>query len=113
MARALVILDGNGPLPLRATFQSPTDGDVVFAISGTAWTQNAASLIGCTLTLDGQLIGKPAICFANQNANHQALRTTFILYSGLKSGDHAIVVQALNGQTVTDINDYFQVVMFY
>jgi hypothetical protein len=112
MANALVIFDGNGPLPQKATFNSPTDGSVVFAISGTAWTQNAATLLGFDLLVDGNDVGQ-AMCFANNNASHQAMRTTFIPYSGLTIGDHTITITPSNAATVTDTNDYFQVVLFY
>ena len=112
MADALVIFDGNGALPQKATFQSPTNGDVVFVISGTAWTQNAATLLGIDLFLDGNAIGG-AVGYANNNANHQALRSTFIEYSGLTIGEHTITLAPSNPSTVTDVNDYYQVVMFY
>ena len=54
MANALVIFDGNGPLPQTATFKSPTDGPVVFAVSGTARAASAPILTGINLLLDGQ-----------------------------------------------------------
>ena len=112
MADALVIFDGSGPLPQKATFSSPTDGDVMFAISGTAWTQSAPTMTGITVTLDGNPIGS-STCFANENASHQAMRTTFIPFSGMTVDTHAITIQAANGNTATDFNDTFQVVMFY
>lgn len=33
--RALVICDTNGSLPVTASFDSPTDGDMVFVLTGT------------------------------------------------------------------------------
>ena len=113
MADALVIFDGNGPLPQTATFNSPTDGPVVFAVSGTARTESAPILIGINLLMDGSGIGTPAMCWANQNDNHQALRTTFIPYDSLTFGEHTIELENAYGNTITDINDYFQVTLLY
>lgn len=113
MANALVIFDGNGALPQKGTFQSPTDGHVIFVISGTAWTSSAPTMLGIDVLLDGNIIGKPALCFANDNSLHMAMRPTFIPFTGLTIGQHAITIATANGNTVTDINDYYQVVMLY
>ena len=113
MANALVIFDGAGPLPQSATFNAPSDAPVVFVLSGTAWTQSAPSLIGISQSLDGIVIGNPAICWANQDANHQAMRTTFIPYNGLSFGQHTIELTNAYSNTITDVNDYFQVTLLY
>ena len=113
MPSVMVIFDGAGPLPQTATFKAPLDGPAVFVLSGTAWTQSAATLTEINLSLDGSVIGKPAMCFANQNANHQALRTTFIEVDNLTYDNHTIEISNGNGDTITDQNDYFQVVLLY
>jgi hypothetical protein len=113
MADALVIFDGAGPLPQSATFNAPADGPVVFVLSGTAWTQNAAGLIGISLSLDGTVIGNPAMCWANLNANHQAMRTTYIPVDFLSFGQHTIELTNAYSNTITDVNDYFQVTLLY
>ncbi len=111
---ALIIYDGAGPLPQQATFDAPLDGPAVFVLSGTATTQeNAACLTGITLSLDGSQIGSPAMCWANQNNNHTAMRTTFIDVDDLTEGEHTIEINAANSETNTDVNDYFQVVLLY
>jgi hypothetical protein len=113
MAEALVIFDGTGPLPQSAIFNSPTDGPVVFVLSGTARTESAAVLIGINLVLDGYDIGDPAMCWANQNDNHQAMRTTFIPFDGLTIGEHTVELVNAFENTITDENDYMQVTMLY
>ena len=110
MADALVIFDGSGSLPQKTTFQAPGDGNFVFVLSGTAWTENGPTTLAIDLLLDGEPIGQ-AMCYANQNSSHQVLRTTFIPYSELSYGEHTITLQAGNGYTVTDVNDYYQVVL--
>lgn len=113
MADAIVLLDTAGPLTVSTTFNAPADGPVIFVLSGTAWTQNAGVLIGINLELDGQPIGNMAMCWANQSANHQAMRTTFIPFDNLTFGEHTIEVVNANSETITDVNDYVQVTLLY
>jgi hypothetical protein len=84
----------------------------MFVLSGTAWTQNAPCLVGINLLLDGQVIGE-AMCFANQSANHQALRSTFIIFDNMTIGEHSIAIGPANTNTVIDQNDYFQVTLIF
>jgi hypothetical protein len=110
---ALVIFDGAGPLPVSAKFNSPLDGPVTFVLTGTAWTQTAGSLIGLDLVLDGNGIGNSAMCYANNSADHMAMRTTFIEVDNLSYGPHTIEIIGAYSDTVTDFNDYFQVTMLF
>lgn len=113
MANAKVIFDGPGPLPQTAAFNAPSDGPVIFVLSGTARTESAAVLIGINLSLDGNQIGSTAMCWANQNNNHQAMRTTFIPFDSLSFGEHTIEITNAYSNTITDVNDYFQVTLLY
>ena len=113
MPKTLIIYDGAGPLPQSVTFQSPVDGSATFILSGTARTGSAAILLGISLTLDGSVIGNPAMCWANQNDVHMVMRTTFIPVDYLKYGSHQIEITNANSATITDVNDYFQVVLLY
>ena len=113
MADALVIYDGPGPLPVSVDFESPTDGSAVFVLSGTGLTASSPVLIGISLNLDGTGIGKDAVCWANQNNNHQTMRTTFIPYDDLSIGNHTIEIANATADTITDQNDYFQVTLLY
>lgn len=110
---ALVIFDGAGPLPVTAKFDSPLDGPAVFVLTATAWTQSAPILTGVYLVLDGNAIGSAAMCFANQNAVHLAMRPTFIDVADLSYGSHTIEIVNASGDTITDQNDYFQVTLLY
>lgn len=113
MPNSTVLFDGPGPLPVKAVFQAPTDGPVAFVVTGTAYTNSAANAIGIQLYLDGSLLGEPALCWANENNNHQAVRMTFTPYEGLSEGDHTIQVAIALDPTVTDVNDNFQVTLLY
>ena len=110
---ALIIYDGPGPLPVTTTFESPLDGPAVLVLTGTARTENAAGLTGIALVLDGDTIGNTAMCWANQNNNHIAMRPTFINVDNLAYGEHTIEIVNAYGITVTDENDYFQVTLLY
>jgi hypothetical protein len=113
MVNAMILLDVQGPFPASTTFEAPADGSVMFALSGTAWTQQAGCEIGLNLVLDGYDIGSPAMCWANQSGVHQAMRVTFIPFDNLTSGSHTIEVVPAFGTTITDTNDYVQVALFY
>lgn len=109
---AMVIYYGAGPLPQSTSFNSPADIPAMFVLSGTTTTESAAVLTGITLSLDGTQIGNPALCWANQNNNHMAMMPTYIPVD-LTFGNHTIEINVLNGNTVTDVNDVFQVVLLY
>ena len=110
--QALVIYDGPGPLPVSATFESPTNTGVVFTLTGTARSDVAPNLTGIVLVLDGESIGSAAVCWANQNNNHIAMRPSIIPSNGISIGTHTIEIITY-GATITDVNDYFQVTMLY
>lgn len=107
---ALIIFDGAGPLPQTVKFNSPVEGPATFVLSATARTTSAAILTGVSLSLDGNVIGT-AMCWANQNDNHIAMRTTFIPVEYLSYDTHTIELTNAYGVTITDVNDYFQVTL--
>ena len=113
MVNAMVLLDTNGPLPVKATFNSPVEGSVMFVLTATAWTETDNTLVMVTLALDDAEIGNSSMCFSNGSYSHMALRPTFIPYDSLTIGEHTIYVDAGNSNAIGDLNDYFQVTMFY
>jgi hypothetical protein len=109
---ALVIIDTAGPLPQSATFQSPLEGPATFVLTATARTESSPILTGVSLSLDGKVIGT-AMCWANQNNNHIAMRSTFIPVERLSYAEHTIELTNAYSGTITDVNDYFQVTLLY
>jgi hypothetical protein len=109
---SLVILDTAGPLPTAVKFNSPLEGPATFVLTATARTDSAAILTGVSLSLDGNVIGT-AMCWANQNNNHMAMRTTFIPVEYLSYDTHTIELTNAYSGTITDVNDYFQVTLLY
>ena len=116
MVEAMILLDASGPLPLKATFQAPADGSVMFVLSGTGYTPFQPATIGVTLSLDGTVIGKAtcwaATSYAVNPPAHWAMRTSFISVNNLSFGEHTITVSAMQN-TIGDNLDTFQVTLFY
>jgi hypothetical protein len=105
-----ILISGVGPLPLSNTFKAPSDGDVIFYLSGSAWSQTAGG-ISIELLLDGKVIGK-SVGFTNETASHKTLVPVFIPAS-LTYDMHTVEIQVAGNTTVTDLNDNFQVVLIY
>lgn len=110
MALIQTLISSAGPLPLSATFESQADVEVVFYVSGSAWSQNEGQL-SIQLLLDGNPVGE-AIGFTNEGSSHKALVPVF-LSSGMTLGSHTITLEVGNGNTITDLNDNFQVSLIY
>ncbi len=104
-----------GPLPITISFTAPTDGPSCIVVSGSVWTQTANQTIGIEVSLDGQTIGSASI-FSNAPATHRAVVPTYIPVT-LSVGDppppHKLVLSAATPATISDLNDFFDVVLEY
>ena len=108
----LQIMNGvKGPLPQKVQFNSQTDGPAYLTLAGSAWSPTANVTIGVVLQLDGTAVGS-AVIFSNQPSEHRALIPVQIPVQ-LTSGAHTVTLVPLNGQTTTDVNDYFYVSLIY
>ena len=105
-----MLILGVGPLPLSNTFKAQGDGDVVFYLSGSAWSQQVG-LMSIQLLLDGKVIGQ-SVGWTNETASHKTLVPVFIPAS-LTYDNHTVELQIGNNQTITDLNDNFQVLVIY
>jgi hypothetical protein len=112
MATSISLITQVGPLPLPATFNSEIEGDVLFFVSGSAWSQTAGSVLSILLILDGTVIGSIS-GFTNESASHKTLVPAFIA-AQLTYGPHTIVLEADPATTtVSDLNDNFHVSLIY
>ena len=68
----LSILNSPGPLPLKATFQAPTDGPVSFAVSGSVSSTTAGQMVGVQVLFDRGVAGTCSV-FCNAANSHQTL----------------------------------------
>ena len=109
MSATIIASNIAGPLPIAVTFQAPLDGPATFQFSGTAWSTTANVLIGVQVLLDGVVIGTAQL-YSNSTSEHKTLPTQ-VMDAVLQSGQHKIVFQALNANTITDGNDNFSLAL--
>jgi hypothetical protein len=109
MAITQTLVDGIGPLPLTANFNAEGDGVVTFFVAGSGWAGSAGK-IGMNVLLDGELLGV-CVGFTNEGTSHKTFVPIF-LPAKLAFGPHTLELQAFPG-TNTDINDQFNVTLFY
>jgi len=90
---------------LQAGYTSSGGTLLIFA-GGSAWTRTLWSTIGANVVVDGSSVGSIKLA-TNEVNSHKALVSNVIVAPGLPAGQHTIQLVALDGNTVTDANDYF------
>ncbi len=100
-----------GPLPIKVSFNSPTDGPATIYVAGSVWAPNAGQTIGISVNLDGQVIGSSQI-FSNGPTTHRATVPTFIPVT-LTLGSHTLTISNENASTTSDLNDFFEAMLLY
>ncbi len=111
MAVQIILNQQKGPLPLTASFNAPTDSPSCLVVSGSVWTQSANQTIGIEVSLDGKPIGSASI-YSNLASTHRAVVPTYIPLQ-LSFGQQKVVLSAATSATVSDLNDFFDVVLEY
>ena len=106
-----VIIQQAGPLPIKATFQALGDFPMYLEVNGSVWSQSVNVVIGIGVDLDGQNVGHAKI-FSNGNATHRAVVPAYIPVK-LSQGPHTITLSAATTQTLSDLNDFYTVVIHY
>ena len=64
MAVQVIISQQKGPLPVKATFNSPSSAPMYLEVTGSVWTTTANQLIGIGVKIDDQAIGSAQV-FSN------------------------------------------------
>ena len=105
-----IIIDQAGPLPIKTTVEWPSTNTVIVAVSGSAFAQNAATMLTVKLSINDTT--ETVQVFANQASTHLALPTGFFARNG-QFGQVAVGLSAGDGNTLTDQNDHFQVALIY
>jgi hypothetical protein len=106
----IILNQQKGPLPIAVSFNAPTDGPSCLVVSGSVWTQSANHMIGIEVSLDTKPIASASI-YSNAPSTHRAVVPTYIPLT-LTFGKHEIFLGATPG-TVSDSNDFFDVVLEY
>ena len=112
MAVQVILNQKKGPLPLTVSLNALSDGPSCLVVYGSVWTQTAGQTIGIEVSLDAKAVGTASI-FSNLQATHRAVVPTYIPVT-LKFGPHQLSLSAAPGSTtISDINDFFTVVLEY
>ncbi|MCB0713262.1 MAG: hypothetical protein KDD67_13100 [Ignavibacteriae bacterium] len=109
MAQVQVVINQVGPLPITQTFTSEIDMEAMLFVSGSVWSNDANQMIGIEVLLDGEALGAAEI-FSNGATTHRAVVPQYIPIN-LTIGDHTITLQASTGETVSDYNDFYRVLV--
>jgi hypothetical protein len=111
----LVILQASGPLPVTASFTPPTDSPSMLMVSGTVWTTSANGFNGVNVAVNGVQIGTVGL-FINPTDTHMAMPATLLpidLSSATPNSPMTITLSAATSTTTSDVNDFYQVSLFY
>ena len=106
-----VIVDQQGPLPIKATFNSLTDEPVYLEVNGSVWSASPDTLIGILVEVDGAVAGK-ALIFSNQPTTHRTVVPSYGQVQ-LGPGQHTIVLSPVTPTTTSDMNDFYTAVIHY
>lgn len=114
MSDRQILINQAGPLPLSATIQTGSSGPSTLFVSGSVWTQESAGQIGIAVSMDGVQVGQ-AVIWSNEPTEHRAVVPVFINImldkewpSETEPPSYTFELSALNGETVSDENDWFQ-----
>ncbi len=119
MALPQIIINQKGGLPITAEVTTGSVGPSMLIVSGSVWSPNADRLIGIGVTLDGAAVGE-AVIWSNTPAQHRAVVSVYLPIELDKpfTGDppvnpptYTVELAALNGDTNSDYNDWYQVVL--
>lgn len=106
-----VIVQQGGPLPIKVTFQAPSDTPMYLEINGSVWSQSANQIIGIGVNLDNQEVGHARI-FSNGTGTHRTVVPAYIPIQ-LSEGQHTLTLFPDTEQTVSDSNDFYVAVIHY
>lgn len=110
-----ILIDQAGPLPISIEIDDPGDIPVIIEFSGSCYTNKNIGLTGINLQINGQDQGNSLI-WANQLNVHLATVPKAISVnldpSQARPGKHTITLTNAPN-TVTDLNDWFTVLINY
>ena len=100
-----------GPLPVKATFNSPSSSPMYLQVTGSVWTTTANQMIGIGVQIDGAAAGSAQL-FSNTASTHRAVVPTYIPVK-LAQGQHTVTLGPATAPTTSDFNDFYTVVLHY
>ena len=106
-----VVVNQQGPLPIKTTFNSVGDEPAYLEVNGSVWTELSNIMTGIVIWIDGDAVGQAQI-FSNTPSTHRAVVPAYIQVQ-LGFGQHTIALTPLQGGTVSDSNDFYTAVIHY
>lgn len=114
MSDRQILISQAGPLPLEASLMTGSAGPATLFVSGSVWTEEASGDIGVAVMMDGNKVGEATI-WSNSPSEHRAVVPVFVNVSFDKEWPsetqpptYEFELVPLNAQTVSDVNDRFQ-----
>ena len=111
MAVQVIMNQQKGPLPVKATFNSPSSAPMYIEVVGSVWTTTANQMIGIGVLMDGAGIGNAQI-FSNTASTHRTVVSAYIPVQ-LAQGQHTVTLGPATATTTADLNDFYTVVLHY
>lgn len=111
MAVQVIMNQQKGPLPVKATFNSPSSAPMYLEVVGSVWTTTANQMIGIGVKVDDQALGSAQI-FSNTASTHRTVVSSYIPVK-LNQGQHTITLGPATATTTADLNDFYTVVLHY
>jgi hypothetical protein len=106
-----VVIRQAGPLPIKQGFMWPSSESIIVAVSGSAWTQKAGTLLTLQVQVDDKVIGTMQQ-LAGAATTHLALPTGFFAITRQIS-QAVLTLSAGNDTTLADVNDQFTVALIF
>ena len=104
-----VIQQVAGPLPKSGSFTSGGGTLIVFAF-GSGYANVAGRTIGMQINAGGMMMGEAKV-FTNESSSHKSFVGSPIVITSLKAGTYSVDLYRLNVDTLTDGNDFFNVIV--
>ena len=111
MAVQVIINQQKGPLPVKATFNSPSSAPMYLEVTGSVFTTTANQLIGIGIKIDDQAVGSAQV-FSNTANTHRPVVPAYIQVK-LAQGQHTLTLGPATAPTISDFNDFYTVVLHY
>jgi hypothetical protein len=111
MSVQVILSQHRGPLPIAVSFNALSDGPSCLVVYGSVWSQTANQTIGIEVSLDNKPIGSASI-YSNATATHRDVVPTYIPVK-LTFGKHELFLGVATPATISDSNDFFEVVLLY
>jgi hypothetical protein len=99
-----VFVNHAGPLPLGKAFQS-SGGSFLIFVSGSLWA-TTTGLMQMGIFLDGEQI-QTCNEWANPQSTHLSLVPVLFTLPRQAAGNHVLELRIASGNTISDINDYY------